>query len=83
MEPTKGKKYFYIDNNVGNEVFALLEEVGSEDEADISDVMNDSDTEFVAEEELEQPHNNFVPESTLVPEANVCVVSDIVPAKSP
>ena len=52
MEPPRGKKYFYIDNNVGNEVFALLEEVGSEDEADISDVMNDSDTEFVAEEEL-------------------------------
>ena len=51
---TKGRKrYFHIDENVISEqIYALLDDIKSADEDDIDNLMNDSDTEFVAEEEI-------------------------------
>ena len=82
MEKKAGKKYFHIDSNTGNGVFAILEEVGSEDEAYLSDVMNDSDTEFVADEPLDIVRNCDA-KHTLVPEANVHVIPDAADAPKP
>ena len=41
----KRKKYFHIDENTSsNEVFAILSEVESNDESEIDNIINDSDT---------------------------------------
>ena len=51
---TKGRKrYFHIDENASSvQIYALLDDVESPDENDIDNLMNDSDTEFIAEEEI-------------------------------
>ena len=47
------KRYFHIDENASSEqIYALLDDVESADEDDIDNLMNDSDTEFIAEEEI-------------------------------
>ena len=49
------KRYFHIDENASIEqIYALLDVVGSADKDDIDNLMNDSDTEFIAEEEITQ-----------------------------
>ena len=48
----KRKKYFQLDNITHDDVFALLETVDSDAEQDIDDLMNDSDTEFIAEDDI-------------------------------
>ena len=49
------KRYFYIDENAGSEqIHSLLDDVESDDNNDIDNLMNDSDTEFIAEEEITQ-----------------------------
>ena len=49
------KRYFHIDKNASSEqIYALLDDVESADEDDIDNLMNDSDTEFIAEEEITQ-----------------------------
>ena len=49
------KRYFHIDENASSEqIYALLDDVGSADKDDIDNLMNDSDTEFIAEEEITQ-----------------------------
>ena len=49
------KRYFHIDENASSEqIYALLDVVGSADKDDIDNLMNDSDTEFIAEEEITQ-----------------------------
>ena len=43
------KKYYHIDENTSsNDIFAILSEIDSNDESDIDDIINDSDTEFIA-----------------------------------
>ena len=51
---TNGRKsYFHIDENASSEqMYALWDDVESPDENDIDNLMNDSDTEFIAEEEI-------------------------------
>ena len=73
----KRKRYYHIDENTSsNEVFAILSEVESNDESEIDDIMNDSDTEFISIEPLTQPDEEENRKSAvLVPEANVHVVS--------
>ena len=44
-------KYVNIERLSRGEVFALLDSIQSDDEEDIEHIMNDSDTEFVAEDE--------------------------------
>ena len=45
------KRYFHIDENAGSEqTYSLLDDVESDDNNDIDNLMNDSDNEFIAEE---------------------------------
>ena len=47
------KRYFHIDENASSEqVYALLDDVQSADEDNIDNLMNDSDTKFMVEEEI-------------------------------
>ena len=49
------KRYFHIDKNASSEqIYALLDDVHSNDEDDIDNLMNDTDIEFIAEEEVTQ-----------------------------
>jgi len=69
------KKYFHIDADTSTDtIFAMLDTVQSDNEEDIDELMNDSDTEFIAAQEIDgvdEPDNN----SILTPEANVHVAS--------
>ena len=44
------KKYVNIERLSSGEIFALLDSIDRDDEEDIEDIMNDSYTEFVAED---------------------------------
>ena len=49
------KRYFHIDRNASSEQkYVLLDDVESADEDDIDNLMNDSDTGFITEEEITQ-----------------------------
>ena len=71
------KRYFHIDENASSEqIYALLDDVESADEDDIDNLMNDSDTAFLAEEEITQAASTR-DTSLTTPEANLHVeVSD-------
>ena len=48
-------RYFHFDKNTSNEqIFALLDDLESADKNDIDNLLNDSDTEIIAEEEIKQ-----------------------------
>ena len=68
------KRYFHIDENASSEqIYALLDDLESADEDDIDNLLNDSDTEFIAEEIITQAacmQNT----SLITPEANLHVV---------
>ena len=72
----KRKKYVRIDRNTrSEEIFALLNEVNIDQEEDIDNLMNDSDTEFVVDENLDNDiDSDGEPLSVLIPEANIHVV---------
>ena len=72
----KSKKYVRIDRNTrSEEMFALLDEVNSQQEEDIDNLMNDSDTEFTVDENLDNDiDSDDEPLSVLIPEANIHVV---------
>ena len=67
-----------VDREIGSdEIFALLDEVNSDIEDDIDNLMNDSDAECVFEESLEKELNSDdEPLILLVLEANYHVVED-------
>ena len=49
------KRHFRNDGNDSSEqIYALLDNVESADQDDIANLMNDSDTEFIAEEKIIQ-----------------------------
>ena len=53
MEKEKRKRYVRIDRQTGsNEIFVSFEEIGNEAESDVENLLEDSDTEFIAEEEI-------------------------------
>ena len=55
MSTNTGKRYFHIDENASNEqICAVLDNVESAHEDEIGNLMNDSDTEFIAEEDITQ-----------------------------
>ena len=72
----KRKKYVRIDRNTrSEEIFALLDEVNSDQEEDIDNLMNDSDTEFIVNENLDNDiDSDDEPVSVLIPEANIHIV---------
>ena len=60
-----------------DKIFALLDEVSNDLEDDIENLMNDSDTQFVLEESLENElDSDDEPLNLLVPEANYHVVKN-------
>ena len=68
------KRYFHIDENAGSEqTYSLLDDVESDDNNDIDNLMNDSDNEFIAEEEIAQAASTQ-DTSLTIPEANLHVV---------
>ena len=73
MDPkiNKRKQYINISKSSSGEIYAMLDEVESDLEDDIDQLVNDSDTELVADEDLPeyllQLSNNIV----LTPEANI------------
>ena len=76
------KQYYNIDATISrDDIFAILDSVDSENEEDIENLMNDSDTEFVVvteeEEEKINIDGNVTQEqgSILIPEANVHILS--------
>ena len=74
----KRKQFVKVDRETGNdEIFALLDEVNSDLEDNIDNLMNDLDTEFVLEEILENElDSDDKPLNLLVPEANYHVVEN-------
>ena len=68
------KRYFHIDENASSEqIYSLLDDVESDDKNNIDNLMNDSDTEFIAEEEIAQVASTQ-DTSLTTPEANLHVV---------
>ena len=68
------KRYFHIDENTGSEqIYSLLDDVESDDKNDIDNLLNDSDTEFIAKEEIAQVASTW-DTSLTTPEANLHVV---------
>ena len=75
------KRYFHIDENDSNEkIYALLDDVESADKDGIDNLMNDSDTEFIAEEEITQA-TSTQDTSLTTPEANLHVVPSVNQSK--
>ena len=72
----KKKKYVRTDRNTrSEEIFPLLDEVNSDQEEDIENLMNNSDTEFIVDENLDNNiDSDDEPLSVLIPEANIHVV---------
>ena len=73
--PTNGRKrYFHIDENASSkQIYASLDNVDSADGNDIDNLVNDSDTDFIAEEEITQAASTH-DTSLTTPEANLHVV---------
>ena len=67
-------RYFHIAENASSEqIYALLDDVESADKDNIGNLMNDSDTEFIAEEKITQV--SITQDTCLTtPEANLHVV---------
>ena len=68
------KRYFHIDENASSEqIYALLDDVEGDDKNDTDNLINDSDTDFIAEEEPTQA-TSTQDASLTTPEANLHVV---------
>ena len=73
---TNGRsRYFRIDENASSEqIYAFLGDVESANEDDIGNLTNDSDTKFIAEEEITEAASTQNVSLT-TPEANLHVVT--------
>ena len=53
MERNNRKKYIHIDREMGsNETFSMLNKNESETESEIENLLEDSDTEYIAEKQI-------------------------------
>ena len=75
------KKYVNIERLSSGDIFALLDSIESDDEGDIENIMNDSDIEFLAKDELVISTNIIRKEeiseqssSASVPEASIYIL---------
>ena len=72
MERNHRKKYIHIDRETGsNEIFAILDEIESDTESDIKNLLEDSDIEYISEEPI--PDNKEESHRVLTSEAAVHV----------
>ena len=68
------KRHFHSDEKASSgQIYALLDDVESADKNEIDNLMNDSDTEIIAEEEITVVASTQYFSST-IPEANLQVV---------
>ena len=70
MERNNRKKYFHIDRETdSNEIYAMLDEIESDTESDIENLLEDSDTENISEEPIpdnkEESHHVLTLEATV------------------
>ena len=69
------KRYFHIGENASSkQIYALFDDVESADEDDIDNLINDSDTKFIVEEEITQAASTQ-DTSLTTPVANLHVVA--------
>ena len=81
MEKNNRKKYIHIDRETGsNEIFAMLDKIESETESDTESYLEDSDTEYIADEPIpdnkEESHQHLTPEATLHVEGEVLDIDE-------
>ena len=76
------KTYVSIERLSSGDIFALLDSIESDDEGDIENIMNDSDTKFVAEDEsvistniIRKGEIGDQSNSVSVPEASIHILS--------
>ena len=76
------KKHVNMERLSSGDIFALLESIERDDEGDIENIMNDSDTEFVAENEsvistniIRKEENVDQSSSVSLPEASIHILS--------
>ena len=75
------KKYVQIcEGTSSDEIFALLDAVNSDEEDNIDELINDSDTEYIADEDLDidltpEKNDEASASTLLIPEANVHRIS--------
>ena len=70
MERNNKEKYVQIDQETStNKIFAMLDKIESDNESDINKLLEESDTEYVAEEPVpktkEDSHNILIPEANI------------------
>ena len=70
MESNNRKKYIHIDRETGsNEIYAMLDEIESDTESYIDNLLEDSDIEYISEEPIldhkEESHRALTPEATV------------------
>ena len=76
IEAKVRKKYFNIDENISSEqIHALLDNIDSCNEKETDNLINDPDTELIADEEI-LPANNTLSILLTSPEGNIHVVKD-------
>ena len=75
------KKYVSMERLSSGDIFALIDSIKSDDEGDIENIMNDSDTDFVAEDDSVISTNIIRKEevgdqssSASVPEASILIL---------
>ena len=77
MERNSRKKYIHVDRGTGShEIFAMLDKIESETESDTENLLEDSDTEYIAEEPI--PDNKEESYQLLTPEATVHVEGEFL-----
>ena len=82
MERNSRKKYIHIDRETGsNEIYAMLDEIESDTESDIENLLEDYDTEHISEEPI--PDNKEESHRVLTPEATVNVENESFDVEEP
>ena len=82
MERNNRKKYIHIDREAGsNEIYAMLDEIETDAESDIENLLEYSDTENIPEEPI--PDNKEESHRILKPEATVQVENEFLDVEEP
>ena len=75
----KPKKYFLIESDISNEMFAMLDGIAKGGESEVDSILNDSETEFLSDKPIRKTVDDT--HDILVPEANVYVASELTEPK--
>ena len=82
VERNNRKKYIHIDRETGsNEIYVMLDEIESDTESDIENLLEDSDTQYISEEPI--PNNKEESHRVLTSEATVQVENESLDVEEP